>query len=117
LVGANHGLAARNHKARDAHEIREAGVGRFGDDDQGLARRVLDFGLRPVLPPVISRRQSDKEDRTQSTLEVFGKRHRRINSLDCNARRAAVRLSGMERTETLLGQGKRALRKCGTLFR
>src|SRR5262249_51836792 len=86
LVGADHGLAARNDKTRDAHEIGEAGVGRFGDDDQGLARRVLDFGLRPVLPPVISRSQSEKKDRAQTALEVFGKRHHRINSLDCEAR-------------------------------
>src|SRR4029077_5486155 len=87
LVGADHGFAARHDKAGDAHEIGEAGISGLGDDDQGHARLLLRFPPGPVFPPVISRRQSDKERGAQRALEVFGKRHRRLDPVKRKTRR------------------------------
>ena len=79
LVGADDGLAARHDKSGDAHLVGETGIGGFGDNHLGLALRFLLGRFGPVLPPIVAARDRGKKHRSDRPLDVFGKRHGRIN--------------------------------------
>ena len=52
LIDADHRFAARHDESGDPHEVGEAGIGGFRDDDQSGAGCFLLFGVRAMLKPV-----------------------------------------------------------------
>ena len=52
LIDPDHRFAARHDKSGDPHQVGEAGIGGFRDDDQRVARRFLLLGVGAMLKPV-----------------------------------------------------------------